>query len=246
MSVKVLSIGAHNDECEYGTGGLAYYLQKLGAEILFVNPACIWHKKDIDEETKALYIKQENAAAEALGAKKLVIGDRDGQVMSPSTELTVELEKIILDFNPDIVLIHWPRDTHLEHRMVAKLSYEALSIAYVHGAHFSEVYAFEAGTNQTCDFFRPDFMIDIEEAMPAIEQSLLCFDQNTANGPNLYREKEVQARARGMQNRLKYAEGYKFIKYPKGSADILLKQLLGDKFLWNGNGMYAAHGEYYF
>ena len=241
MSYKVLSIGAHNDECEYCNGGLSYYLQKAGCELLFVNPACIWHKRDIDEETKARYRAQETAAAEVFGARKLVIGDRDGQLLSPTTEMTVELEKIILDFDPDIILIHWPQDVHLEHRMVAKLSYEALSIAYVHGAHFKEVYAFESGINQTGDFFRPDFMIDIEEAMPTIEKSMLCFDQNTAHGPALYKEKAIQAAARGMQNRMNYAEGYKFIKYPAGSDDILLKKILGDKFRWNGNGMYSAH-----
>ena len=246
MSYKILSIGAHNDECEFCTGGVSYLLSRMGCEVLYVNPACLWHKKDIDEATKALYSKQESEAAEVLGAKKLVIGDRDGQILAPTTELTVELEKIILDFSPDIVFIHWPRDNHVEHRMVAKLSHEALSIAWVHGAHFKEVYAFESGLNQTTDYFRPDFMIDVEEALPALEKSCLCFDQNTANGSGLYNEKFIQLSARGRQNRMKYAEGYKIIKYPNRNEDILLKKLLGDKFVWNGNGMYPAHGEYYF
>ena len=207
MAIKIMSIGAHNDECEYCTGGLSWILHKAGCDILYVNPACLWHKPDIDEETKALYSAQEQAAAKVLGAKKLVIGDRDGQIMSPSTELIVELEKIILDYDPDIILIHWPLDNHVEHRMVAKLSYEALSIAYVHGAHFKEVYAYESGLNQTTDYFHPDFIVDIEESMDAIKESCFCFDQNTASGFGLYDEKYKQAAMRGCQLRMNYGEG---------------------------------------
>lgn len=245
MSVRVLSIGAHNDECEYNCGGLAHILHQAGCEQLFLNIACLWHKKDIDEETKALYRKQEDEAAEYLGAKKLIIGDRDGQIFSPSTEMIEAVEQVILDFKPDIVLIHWPRDSHIEHRMVAKVSHDALCIAHVHGARVQEVYAFEGCFKQTCDFFHPDFVVNIEEALPALKDSLLCFDQNTANGLAWYEEKLLQAGARGRPVKIPYGEGYKIIKYPNGSNDFILKKLLGDRFLWNGTSMYPAHGEAY-
>lgn len=245
MAIRALHIGAHNDECEYNSGGVAALLHKAGCEQIFLNIACMWHKKDIDEATKVLYQKQENDAAECLGAKKLIIGDRDGQIFSPSTAMTEEVESIILDFKPDLVFIHWPKDTHVEHRMVAKLSYEALCIAHVHGARIKEIYAFEGCFKQTCDFFHPDFVVDIEEAMPALKDSLLCFDQNTANGLGWYEEKVLQAGARGRPVKIKYGEGYKIIKYPDGSDDFLLKKLLGNKFLWNGNGRYCAHGDVY-
>ena len=246
MAIRALHIGAHNDECEYNSGGVAYLLHKAGCEQIFLNIACLWHKKNIDEQTKAWYQKQENEAAEHLGAKKVIIGDRDRQIFNPSIELTEEVEQIILDFKPDIVFIHWPKDKHIEHRMVSKLSYEALCIAWVHGARFKEVYAFEGCFKQTCDYFHPDFIVDVEEALPALHDSLVCFDQNTANGAAWYDEKVLQCGARGRPLKIKYGEGYKIIKYPNGSDDFLLKKLLGDKFLWNGSGMYPAQAELFF
>jgi len=159
--------------------------------------------------------------------------------------MTEAVERVILDFRPDIVLIHWPKDNHVEHRMAAKTAYEALCIAYVHGARVQEIYAFEGCFKQTCDYFRPDFIVNIEESLPALRESLVCFDQNTANGQAWYAEKLLQAGARGRPVKIPYGEGYKIIKYPNGSNDFLLRQLLGDRFLWNGSGMYPAHGEAY-
>ena len=129
----------------------------------------------------------------------------------------------------------------MEHRQVAKDSFEACCIAAVHGAKIKEIYAFEAGINQSVPYFVPDFRICIAEAMPTIKESLMCFNQPTAGGAGLCREKEKGASYRGCG----YSEGFRIIKFPSGNDGFLLKELLNDYWRWEGYGMYPAYNRYY-
>lgn len=246
MSVKVMVIGAHNDECEYGIGGIAALLAEKGCDILFVNPCGAFHRDDASADAAEEWIRQENRAAEVLGAKKVVFDNRREPLYRSGHEAVLQLEKIMTDFMPDILLIHWPEDNHLEHRMTAHDSYNAACLASVHGVGIKEIYAFEAGPGQTGQYFIPDFSIEITAAMPKLRESLLCFDQPTAKGAFLYCEKEIAALYRGHVCGAQYAECLKIVKYPCGNDDFLLKSLLNEHFRWSGNGMYPAKGRSFF
>lgn len=245
---KILAIGAHDDECEYDVGGVSTLLADMGNEVLFVNPACIIHNKKVDKTTAEKWKECAFEASKPLGAKKIVIGPRDTQIFEPNYEIITELEKIILDFKPNIVFIHWPKDNHAEHRMVAEASYKALCIAYVHGAYIHEIYAFEAGISQCTDYFAPHFGVDITSVMDKVNEGLGKFDTDTAKGEHLIKEKKMQALYRGMSlpGEPEYAEVYRIVKFPSGGDDFILRQLLGDKFKWYGTGMYPAMGSDYF
>ena len=244
--MNVLYIGAHNDDCECNAGGVAALLKEKGCKQLFVNPASIWHGDNISEETRKEWELQEIEAAKILGAQKIQTADRYSGLYQCNADDIKKLTKIICDFNPDIVFIHWPMDNHIEHRAVAELSEKALCLAHVKGSKISEIYAFEAGTAQTSDFFKPDFYIDVESVLETVNESLRCFNQNTAKAHNLCRDKETRSIFRGSQIGIKYAEAFKIIKYPNRNNDFMLKQLLNDQFCWAGNGMYPAGGYNYF
>ena len=244
---KAIFIGAHNDDCEFGAGGMAYFLAKQGWELLFLVPAGLWHKKDATAEEIARWEKEEQEAAAILGAKKIVLGDRMRAYYESGQKAVLEIEKVILDFKPDVAFIHFPKDNHNEHRMVAKDSYQALTLACVHGCRLKEIYAFEAGITQSVQHMRPDFSIDITEAMPTLEKSLNCFNQPTANGAGLFEEKNVITSFRGKYYRgsAPYAEAYKIIKFPSGNADFSIKPAVMEGFRWCGDPMKPAYGELY-
>lgn len=247
MSVKVLFIGAHNDECECDCGGTAKLLHDAGCEVRFLVVADLWHRDDITEDEKREYEAQSIRAAAILGAEKMTIGPHDAHLYKDGYEQVLKIESIILDYQPDIVFIHWPNDNHLEHRLVAKDSYQAVCIANVNGANIREVYAFEAGAGQSQYMFEPDFIINVESVMPDIKESLKCFDQSTANGEWLHMGKDISTSFRGMSNGLNIkAEGFKIIKFPNKNEDFLLKELLNNNFRWFGSGMYPAYGKLYF
>lgn len=239
-------IGAHNDECEYGLGGVTWLLKNKGCSIKYINTSGLWHKKGYTPEERDEWIRQEQEAAHILGAEKIVMGDRDLNLCEDGNEVVLEIERMLIEEMPDIVFIHYPKDNHLEHRMAAKNAYAAVCLSAVHGTRINEIYAFEAGPNQTSDYFRPDFYINVADSMDKVKESLMQFDQPTAKGPGLWLEKEKQAAYRGYMAHVPYAECFKVVKYPTGSNDFLLRTLLTDKFRWAGNYMYPANGEIYF
>ncbi|MBQ7034115.1 MAG: PIG-L family deacetylase [Clostridia bacterium] len=244
---KAIFIGAHNDDCEFDAGGMAYFLHKQGWELLFLVPSGLWHKADATAEEIARWEAEEQEAAAILGAKKIVLGDRAGSLYKSGHDSILEIEKVILDFKPDVAFIHWPRDAHQEHRMIAKDSYQALSLACVHKAGVKEIYAFEAGITQSVQYMQPDFSISIDEAMPTLERSLGCFNQPTAHGDGLIAEKKLITSFRGKYYRgsSEYAEAYKIIKFPAGNADFMIKPAVMEQFRWCGDSMKPAYSEYY-
>ncbi len=240
--MKIMCIGAHMDECEYGIGGVAAYLSQLGHEVLFYNPATLLHNK---EENRELNIKQSMASAEVLGAKKIMwLNEKRERTWMCTLENVDRIQRDMEEFAPDILFIQWPRDNHPEHVEVARASYLALSNALSIQVH--EVYAFEAGPDQTGKFFFPDFTVDITDAMPKVRESLLCYSAEHASGSGLVAEKEICARYRGHQNWQNMAEPFAIIKYPDGNDDFYLRQLLLDKFRWCGNRQYPAYGKEFF
>ncbi len=245
--VKVLSIGAHNDEIMADMGGTAHLLHKAGCDQVFLNLACQWNDDNLPDEEKAEYMRQEQKSAEILGGRFVTLGNRSDLLFLESKQIIEDTARFIVDYDPDIVFIHWPRDNHIEHREVAQVSYKALAAACVRKAKFREVYAFDTGINQSTDYFVPDFYIKVNECLDTVKESLLQYNQNNAKGPRLANNYELKHTYRGRTVGLDaLCEAFKFIKFPNGSDDILLKQLLGEHFIWHGNGMYPSFAEYFF
>ncbi len=245
--IKVLSIGAHNDEIMADMGGTAHLLHQAGCDQVFLNLACQWNDDNLSEEEKADYIRQEKRSAEILGGKFVTLGNRSDLLFLESKQIIDETARYIIDYDPDIIFIHWPRDNHIEHRETAQVSYKALAVASVRGAKFKEVYAYDTGINQSMDYFAPDFYIKVNESLDAVKESLMQYDQNFAPGARLVANYELKHYYRGRPlGQDVIAEAFKFIKFPNGSDDILLKKLLGDHFCWRGNGRYPAFAEYFF
>lgn len=243
---KVLFIGAHNDDCEYCTGGVAALLNEQGCENVFLNVACTRHA-DFDEKKLEIMNKQETDAAKVLGASKIITGERSKETYCYTQENVDIIEEQLHAIKADIVFMHWQQDNHIEHISTAKCTLDALCLAEVHGYRPREVYAFEAGPNQTAPYFHPDFYVDIEDVMDRIKESLMVFNQHHAVGLGLWTEKEVHARFRGHIAHTIYAEAFKIMNYPQGfdDNDLELMKLLKGKFCWAGTGMYP-YGRRYF
>ncbi len=245
--IKVLSIGAHNDEIMADMGGTAYLLHKAGCDQVFLNLACQWNDDNLSDAEKEYYIAQEHRSAELLGGRFVTLGNRDDLLFLESKQIIDETAAFIIDYDPDIIFIHWPRDNHIEHREAAQVSYKALAVASVRGAKFKEVYAYDTGINQSMDYFSPDFFIKVNECVEVVKESLMQYDQNFAQGEKLAAAYELKHTYRGYCVEAgAVCEAFKFIKFPNGNDDILLKQLVSDKFYWRGKGRYPAFAEYFF
>ncbi|MBO4886496.1 MAG: hypothetical protein J5602_14385 [Clostridia bacterium] len=239
--LRALFIGAHSDECEYGTGGLAYLLRQNGVRTRFYN-TCVFYDSDTTEQAEREKRISEEAAA-MLGAEKRIEGG-SVPVWCRSEAHVNHILQEILSFQPHLVFLHYPKDTHIEHRETAKASYAALCMAPAYGWHCSEVYAFEAGPDQTVQYMTPDIVIDITDVVPVLD---VCYHHfGRALGDQLTQEKQTGAAFRGLKSNYAYGEAYKIIKFPDHGGDLILRQMLKERFSWFGNEYYPAYGELYF
>lgn len=242
MSIKkALFIGAHSDENECCTGGLAYLLNKNDFEIIFLNVSCKM-RFEADAQSRERYAEQDIRAAEVLGAKKIIIGERDDGFFFCTSQSIKDIMEQVRDVEPDIAFIHWPQDNHVDHLEVSRAALKALCYS-----SDCEIHAFEAGPFQSMAYFYPDFFINITNCMQKIYESLSVFDQPSADGNWLCKEKEVIARFRGHSCGFAYAEAYKMIRFPGGnkSPELMLPKLLGTDFRWCGNRQYPWGCRYF-
>lgn len=125
--MKILSIGAHQDDNEFEVGGSAYKWVKAGHEVRFL---CMCngnggHHIMTPDETSARRAKESARVAEFLGIQYDVWSDIDDCTITPSLELRWRTIKYIRDFAPDVVIAHRPNDYHADHRASGQLVQDA-------------------------------------------------------------------------------------------------------------------------
>ncbi len=247
MKPKVLILGVHNDDMEYGCGGTAKLLADAGCEVTLGWLTSRYHQSLDGSE-------QKSDSLTLLGLKEKLceyVPARDA--IRFDEESVAAYTKMIARVQPDIAFIMWPRDNHTEHVHCAKAQLEALTRA---GSCCREVYAYEVGPLQSgCFFGMPDITVDISSVMDTVGEVLAHFSGSPVGDEALWYEKEVAsalrghaayAKVNGFSENFPYAEAFKIVKLPNGSDDFLLRTLLADKFRWGGTGVYYRYKEYYF
>lgn len=227
---RILSIGVHGDDCEYGMGGTAKLLCDNGCEVYFLNIL----PKDFSQRN----ISQNESSAGILGATKVTNTEAGLELhnnISQSARLILEeINKI----RPSVVFIQWPLDNHPDHVLSAHASIKALKRCERGMVH--EIYGYETGPMQSMLYFQPDFYVNISDVKDCVKDSYMVFNQEHANGSYLWLEKEKSAVFRGHMSYggFELAEAFKIIKLPDKNDDFSLRELLGDKFRWAGTGAY--------
>ena len=124
--MKVLMIGAHQDDNEFRCGGLAHKLIKKGHEVQFLSMCngCGGHHIMTPEETVRRRAEESAAVAKLLGLK-YDVWDIDDCTLVADLETRRRLIRYIREFAPDLVISHRQNDYHADHRAVALLVQDA-------------------------------------------------------------------------------------------------------------------------
>ena len=125
--MKILSIGAHQDDNEFRVGGMAYKWVKAGHEVRFLSMCngCGGHHILSPEETSATRAKESAAVAEYLGIRYDIWHDVDDCTITPSLDLRWRLIRYIREYSPDLIIAHRTNDYHADHRASAQLVQDA-------------------------------------------------------------------------------------------------------------------------
>jgi LmbE family N-acetylglucosaminyl deacetylase len=199
--VNVLAIGSHPDDVEYGCGGmLSKYADKGDAVYLFVAT-----DGALGGDSAVRRQEQKNAAA-VIGVSEIFWGGYTDTELPLNRELIVRLESVIRDISPRMIFVHFPEDTHQDHRHLAQAALSATR--YVPNFLF-----YEGPTSQN---FTPNCYTDIEKVL---DRKLACLEahRSQVSKTNIedltILELAVScANFRGIQARVKYAEAFQSLR----------------------------------
>ena len=170
--MKILMIGAHQDDNEFNCGGLAVKFVKAGHEVRFLSMCngCGGHHIMTPEETTARRAKESRAVAEYLGVT-YDVWDIDDCSLVADLPTRRRLIVYIRNFAPDLIITHRTCDYHADHRAVGQLVQDASYLLIVpHECPQAPalkktpviMYA-EDEYVYTHPVFRPDYVFDIGE-----------------------------------------------------------------------------------
>ncbi len=130
--MKILAIGAHQDDNEFRVGGIAHKWVKAGHTVRFLSMCngCGGHHIMTPEETSARRFKESQEVAKYLGVE-YDIWDIDDCTLMADLETRMRLIRYIREFSPDLIIAHRTNDYHADHRASGQLVQDASYILTV-------------------------------------------------------------------------------------------------------------------
>ncbi len=195
--MKILAIGSHPDDIEYGCGGtLIKYALKGHETYLMVLTDGGMGGNPADRR------REQKEAANLLGAQELFWGGYQDTEVSNDRGLIAKVEAILQQIRPDLIFVHWGDDTHQDHRN--------LSSSVVSASRYTRnVLLYEGPTTNN---FTPSVFVDIdavlERKLQAIKAHASQIDKTGVEELSILNLARAAAHFRGVQARVRNAEGF--------------------------------------
>ncbi|MBQ4052001.1 MAG: PIG-L family deacetylase [Oscillospiraceae bacterium] len=125
--MKVLMIGAHQDDIELRCGGLAALLKKNGHEVQFlsVSNGSGGHHRLSRPEIQARRAAESAKVAELLGIRYDVWSDVEDCEIQATLEMRRRMTRYIREAAPDVIITHRTNDYHTDHRNTGMIVQDA-------------------------------------------------------------------------------------------------------------------------
>ena len=195
--MNILAIGAHPDDIEYGCAGTLIKYVERGHRIFLL----VLTKGEEGGEGEVRQ-REQDAAAEVIGAQQVFWGDYHDTQLPLNKELIDKIEEVIATVQPDLILVNHGDDTHQDHRILTRATLSATR--YVRNVLF-----FEVPTTQN---FNPQIFVDISDTLERKFQVLEAHASQAmkTNIEDMYILELARANAtfRGIQGRAKFAEAF--------------------------------------
>ncbi|MBI4536532.1 MAG: PIG-L family deacetylase [candidate division NC10 bacterium] len=195
--MRILAIGAHPDDVEFGCGGTLVKYAAQGHEVFLLVMTQGGGGGDA-----AVRQKEQEAAADILHVSKLFWGDYPDTALPLNRELIQRLEAAIKDINPSFIFSHHPDDTHQDHRHLATCTVTATR-------YTRNVLFYEGPTTQN---FSPSVFVDVDGQLPtkiaALEAHASQVTKTNIEGLSIVDFARASAQFRGIQGRVRNAEAF--------------------------------------
>ena len=184
-------------------------LAKAGHEVIAAYMTCYRGDRQIGNQPEAVVRRREAAAAcQILGAKPHFFDYAHEKLMAD--DATFETVSLWLkSIQPDIVVTHWPLDTHPNHHVTGSLVWQC---SLREGTW--NLYFFEVMTDQQTKGFRPELYLDIETVHEIKQRA--CFRHESQKPDSFWVVHEEMHRRRGEECGVKSAEAYFLVEARNG------------------------------
>ena len=200
---KVLVIGAHPDDPETMCGGTMIKLREMGVEVVSVyftsGEAGIPGKTH--EESSSIRTAEAKNACEVMGVRAVFMTQIDGDTEVNKARYA-EMKALIEAEQPDMVITHWPIDSHRDHRVCSMLVYDA----WRQTGHTFDLYYGEVMTGMQTQTFAPNHWVNITKQHDQKVKAYYCHESQDM--PLVQEWHDAMEILRGMECHSKYAEAF--------------------------------------
>lgn len=178
---KIVCVGGHPDDPESGCGGTLARLNKNGHAITVIYLTTGEAGIEGKSHTESAAIRKQEAinACAILKAKPVFAGQIDGDTIVNNTWLN-KIQKLIYYEKPDIVLTHWPLDSHKDHQAASLLTIQS----WVGAEQVFSLYFFEVCAGEQTMTFHPTDYVDITDTQELKRKSVFC--HTSQDPPGIY------------------------------------------------------------
>jgi LmbE family N-acetylglucosaminyl deacetylase len=171
--ISVIVFGAHPDDCDITTGGLAALYVSLGHRVKFVSltNGDKGHQTMSGKALASRRLKETREVARRLGIEYEVLENHDGELL-PTLENRLAVIRRIREWHADIVIAPRPNDYHPDHRYTGVLVQDAAYLVIVPNVlpgiqplKNNPLFLYVSDRFQRPNPFRPDIAIDISSVI---------------------------------------------------------------------------------
>jgi len=221
--MRVLAIGAHPDDVEILCSGTLFKSKRRGdkVSICVLTDGSAGHREIGAEKLKEIRRKESEDAVSFLGAKLYWLGLKD-EMLFDDENSRLKLIEVIRQVKPEVILCPAQNDYHQDHQAGFKLSFSASFIASLknittNSKALSYVPALYEMDTIAGIGFEPMIYVDISGSLTS-KLRMLSFHKSQVkwlkdhDGIDILDLVETQARFRGYQSGVSYAEGFRLVK----------------------------------
>ncbi len=195
--MRILAIGAHPDDIEFGCGGTLVKYARQGHQVFLLVVT------DGGGGGEAgLRRREQEDAARVLRAARVFWGEYPDTALPLGRDLIEHVEQVIGEVKPDFIFVHFPDDTHQDHRHLATSTITATR-------YTRNVLFYEGPTTQN---FSPSVFVEIDsviaQKIASLEahRSQVC--KTNIEGLTILDIARSSAHFRGIQGRVRNAEAF--------------------------------------
>lgn len=195
--LRVLAVGAHPDDIEAGCGGALLRYAQAGHRVFLM----VMTEGELGGAPQVRTAEQADAA-KILGAEKIYWGGYPDTAIPNERGLVQKIEEVLRAVDPQVIFVHFPDDTHQDHRQVAMSTITATR-------YTKNVLFYEGPTTQ---HFSPSVYVDIDAVLDgkikALQAHASQVHKTNVEGLSIVDVTRSAAHFRGIQGRVRNAEAF--------------------------------------